>query len=199
MKRPVQRKASIIILPVLLAGCGGAGRVNQGQVVEYERSKGLITVVQDSNYRDPSAPRFDVLPPVTIRTPKDPREMGPEPEAGRLLLIDCAHRRAVIFAPATQSLRSVAFELVSEQNGVLPSDSRVRATHFPRVDRATRTITVYSPHDRRLVAFIVAPQDVDLPEESWRFGDEIRYYYKDPGRALRLMNVSKTDLNKVGK
>ncbi len=35
-----------------------------------------------------------------------------------------------------------------------------------------------------------------LPAGTWKFGDEIRYYYKDPGQALRLMNVTKTDLTK---
>ena len=62
----------------VFAGCGGFGRVNQGQVVEYQRGTGLVTLIGDSNYRDPSSPRFDVLPPATIRIPQNPQEMGPE-------------------------------------------------------------------------------------------------------------------------
>lgn len=199
MKRPGQWKASIFVALIPFAGCGGLGQVNQGRVVEYQKAKGLITLIQDSNYRDPAHPRFDVLPPVTVRTPEDPHEMGPEPEAGKLLLLDCEQRRAVIFDSTTQSLQSVAIMPVAEHGGVRPSDPRVSKARFPIVDRANRTITVYLPRDRKLVVFTVAGQYGGLPDDTWKIGDEVRYYYKDPGRALRLMNVSKTDLNKAGK
>jgi len=32
---------------------------------------------------------------------------------------------------------------------------------------------------------------------TWRTGDVVRYYYKTPGQALRLMNVTATDLSKA--
>jgi hypothetical protein len=38
-----------------------------------------------------------------------------------------------------------------------------------------------------------------MPDDTWKIGDEVRYYYKDPAQALRLMNVTRTDLNKGGK
>ncbi|MGA2269863.1 MAG: DUF4881 domain-containing protein [Bryobacteraceae bacterium] len=183
----------------VFAGCGGFGRVNQGQVIEYKRGTGLVTVIGDSNYRDPVNPRFDVLPPVTIRTPEDPQEMGPEPEAGKLLRLDYGNRRAVVFDASTQTLRTVAYMLISEQNDVSPADARARHTRFPVVDRTRKTITVYSPRDRKLVVFAVPEEYYALPDDTWKAGDEVRYYYKDPGRALRFMNVSKTDLNKAGK
>ena len=37
-----------------------------------------------------------------------------------------------------------------------------------------------------------------MPAETWRCGDVVRYYYKEPGKALRMMNVTKTDLSKAG-
>jgi len=181
----------------VLAGCGGFGRVNQGQVVEYQRSTGLLTVIGDSNYRDPANPRFDVLPPVTIRVPQEPREMGPEPAAGKLLGLDYANRRAVVFDAATESLRTVEYTLISQQSDVYSGDARVSHTRFPVVDRNSKTITVYSSRDRRLVVFAVPEEYYAMPDDTWRIGDEVRYYYKDPARALRLMNVSKTDLSKA--
>jgi hypothetical protein len=192
-------KATILVALAALIGCGPFGRVNQGQVVEYQRGKGLVTLIQDSNYRDPVHPRFDVLPALTIRVPEDPREMGPEPEAGKLLLLDYANRRAVIFDSATQSLRSVPYGLVSEQDNVAPTDARVSRIRLPLVDRARRTITIYAGRDRKLIAISIPEEYAALPADTWKTGDEVRYYYKDPSRALRLMNVSKTDLNKAGK
>jgi len=191
--------AAVLVAAAALAGCGGFGRVEQGQVIEYERSQGLVTLIADSNYRDPAHPRFDILPPIVIRIPRDPQEMGPEPEAGKLLLLDRSNRRAVFFDSMAQRLRTIAFTLISEQNDVSASDPRVRHVRFPNVDRSGRTITVYSPRDRRLIVFSVPPEYYALPDDTWKAGDEIRYYYKDPGRALRLMNVSKTDLNKAGR
>ena len=191
------RAAFLAVLPAL-AACGGFGHVNQGQVVAYQAAEGLVTLISDSNFRDPAHPRFDVLPPVAIRVPQDPREMGPEPAPGKLLLLDCAHRRAVIFDAGSQALRTVPCTLIAERTPVLSGDSRVlKATSAP-LDRATGAITVYSARQRKLMVFSVPPEFRDLPPDSWRFGDEIRYYYKDPGRALRLMNVSKTDLSRAG-
>jgi hypothetical protein len=34
-----------------------------------------------------------------------------------------------------------------------------------------------------------------MPADTWRAGDVVRYYYKDPAQALRLMNVTRTDLS----
>jgi len=189
-------KFSTVACAAVLAGCGGFGRVNQGQVIRYQRSEGLVTLIQDSNYRDPAHPRFDMLPPISIRVPEDPAEMGPEPEAGKLLQLDRSNRRAAVFDAASQTIRTVPYTLVSEREA---RPDELAGGAFPVVDRTTGTITVHSPADRKVIAFTVAPEYLSLPDDTWKPGDEIRYYYKDPARALRLMNVSKTDLGKVVK
>ena len=58
--------------------------------------------------------------------------------------------------------------------------------------RASGTVTLYAPRSRELVTIKVAEEHLSLPADTWRAGDEIRYYFKDPGQALRMMNVSKT-------
>jgi hypothetical protein len=168
-------------------------------VVEYQRSTGLVTLIGDSNYRNPASPRFDVLPPATIRVPQDPQEMGPEPAAGKLLQLDYANRRAVVFDATTRGLRTVTYTLISQENDVYPADARVSHARFPVVDRTRKTIGVYSSRDRKLVVFAVPVEYYAMPDDTWKIGDEVRYYYRDPARALRMMNVSKTDLNKGGK
>lgn len=192
-------RITVLTMFAMLLGCGSPGSVNQGRVVEFAKDQGLVTLVSDSNYRDPSHPRFDVMPPVTIHTPDDPREMGPEPRAGQLLLLDCAQNRAVIFDRATRSLKPIRCRLLSESPGVLATDARVAGRKFPVIDPRKNSVTVYSARERKLIEFSVPPEFCDWPSDTWRFGDEIRYYYKDPGQALRLMNVTRTDLNKAAK
>jgi hypothetical protein len=73
---------------LFMAGCGGFGKVNQGRTIQYDPDTGLVTLIQDSNYQEPGNPRYDVLPPVTVRIPDDPKQMGPAPEAGQLMHSD---------------------------------------------------------------------------------------------------------------
>jgi hypothetical protein len=57
-------------------------------------------------------------------------------------------------------------------------------------------VTIYSGR-QKLYAVIALPEEyMDRPASTWDAGDEVRIYYKEPGKALRLMNVSKTDIFK---
>lgn len=192
------RSVNLVILAGL-AGCGSLGHVNQGQVVEYDRAKGLITLIADSNYRDPAHPRFDVLPAVVIRTPDNPSEMGPDPAAGKLLEIDTEKRQLVIFDSEARGFRTVPFTLVSEREGVSRAQAKALQDGFAVHDASKGRITVYWSRTRKMLELSVPEEFRGLPEDTWKVGDEIRYYYKNPGRALRLMNVTKTDLNRAGR
>lgn len=180
-------RIAISVCLVSLIGCGGFGHVNQGRVVASER--GLVTLVADSNYRDPAHPRFDLLPALTVRVPSDPREMGPEPEPGSLLLLDCGHGRAAIFDSPSGQIRTLSCAPVDERQAS-------SGTGFPRVNPREGTISVYVPRERKIVTFSVSPEYRELPVDTWKFGDEVRYYYKDPLQALRMMNMTKTDFSK---
>lgn len=181
------------------SGCGKFGRVSQGRVIEFDPSKGLITIIQDSNSSGSGQPRFDILPPLTVRIPRNPAEMGPQPEAGKLMEVDAAGRRAVVFDARAGALRSVAVTLLERQDNVAPDDRRVAGLEFPVIDRERRTVTVYSAARRQLLRLSVADEHLVLPPESWKMGDDVRYYYKDSGQALRLMNLTRTDLGKAGR
>jgi len=192
---------ALAAVSLLLAGsgCGKFGRVSQGRVIEFDRSKGLITIIQDSNYSGSGQPRFDILPPITVRLPQNPAEMGPEPEAGKLIEVDAAGRRAVIFDAQAGGLRHVAVRVLERQDNVASDDRRVAGLNFPVIDRAARTVAVYSAARRQLLRLSVPEEHLMLPPESWKMGDDVRYYYKDAGQALRLMNLTKTDLAKGGR
>ncbi len=196
------RNRSWLILAVLapcLAGCGGFGRVGQGRVVEYDRARGVVTVILDSNTAaPPHAARYDVLPPVEVRVPSDPSEMGPVPQAGYLLTVDSARRRIVTYDPGPQQLRTFSYAPVEEHRNVRPDDPRLR-TRLPVIRRDAGTITLYDAREGLLLTFAAAPEHLSLAEATWRAGDEVRFYYKQPGQALRLMNVTRTDLSKAEK
>ena len=176
-------------------GCGGFGKVNQGRVVTFDPEQGLLTLILDSNYREPGKPRYDVLPPVRVRVPEDPSAMGPAPQAGGLIELDVRGRRLVIFDAASQSLKTLRCQLLEVAEGVGSSDRRLAGVRFPVVDRAKGSVTVYSAKKRQLVTFSVPAEYLVLPRSTWMVGDEVRYYFKDPGQALRLMNVTKTEVS----
>jgi len=196
-------------LALALTGLGCAlslacdlGRVDQGRAVAYDKETGVITVVQEAcGTAAPgcagTAPQY-ALPAVQIKVPRNPNEMGPAPETGRLLLLDTQQRQAVLFDPASASLRTVAYRPLHDESGVFGDDPRVAKTAFPAIDREKKTITLYFVHERRLITFTVADDLLALPDAAWKTGDEVRYYYKQPGQALRLMNVTKTDVRKGG-
>jgi hypothetical protein len=191
----------ILIMPLvftcvcLLDGCGRFGKVSQGKTIDYDSEKGLVTLIQDSNYMEPGNPRYDVLPPVTVKVPLDSKQMGPAPEAGKLMRLDSSNKTVVFFNADSQTLSAIQYTLIEQVTKVFENDSRVAGISFPVVNRQKKTIAVYSPRRRELVVFSVPDEYFSLPDDTWKEGDEIRYYYKDPHQALRLMNITKSEIS----
>ena len=177
-------------LALAMAGCTRFGQVNQGRVVAFDGERGLVTLVSDSNYMDPGNPRFDVLPAVTIRVPADRKEMGPAPEAGKLLRLDLAGGRMVVFDAAAGGFKNIPFQVAGRRDNA----RREELAALPAVDRAAGTVRLAVKN--AMVTLAVPGEYLSLPEDTWKAGDEVRYYYKDPGQALRLMNVTRTDIGK---
>jgi hypothetical protein len=180
------------------AGCANSGSVQQGRAIAFDKQKGIVTLILDSAPKS-DQPRYDVLPPVAVTLPLNPDEMGPAPEAGKLLSLDTKNRTVVFFDPTSGTLKTVSYQPVNEQDDVSRNDPRVAKRKFPAVDRQNKTVTIYSRRKKILLTFTVPDEYLALPDDTWKSGDEVRYYYKQPGQALRLMNVSKTDVNKAGK
>lgn len=179
---------------VLLSGCK-LGRVSQGRVVEYDKSRGVMTIVLEADNPRPGEPRY-ALPVREVRIPGIASEMGPAPDPGKLLLLNAKKREIVFYHE--QTLRSLRYSPIAESKGVTSDDDRVAKRQLPAIDRQNKTLTLYSPSERMLVTLALTEADVALPDETWKAGDEVRYYYKQPGQAIRLMNVTKTDLAKSG-
>ena len=63
-------------------------------------------------------PKYDVLPPVKVKLPVDPNEIGPLPDAGKLLSFDTKQRTVVFFDPVSATIKTVSYLPVNEQDDV---------------------------------------------------------------------------------
>jgi hypothetical protein len=190
------RWALVAILPVaLLLGCGEQGKVDQGRVIAADKAQKTITIIKDVKH-ELGKPVYDQLPPVVYAIPRDLAEMGPEPKAGKLMKIDPKQKLIVIFDDGSQSFKNIAYVLIDHKEGVGLRDPLVAGKKFPVVDREKKAITVYDKQKRMLTTFSLPEEYFAKPDQTFGFGDEVRIYAKQAGQAVRLMNISETDIFK---
>jgi hypothetical protein len=187
---------SVLLLAslALAAGCE-LGKVDQGRVIAFDAEKGTVTIIQDKK-AEPGNPDYNTLPPHVYAIPKDPEEMGPDPKVGKRMKLDTKKKEITFFDDKTQGFKTIPYTLIDETKGVSKESPLVAGKKFPLVDKAKKTITIYSARQKLLETFSVSDEDLARPAETWEAGDEVRIYYKEPGKALRLMNISKTDIFK---
>ena len=190
-----------ILLPIFLFGCAEFGTVDQGRAIEFDKEKGIVTLIRDVKH-DAKNPDYSFLPPVTYQKPVDPQEMGADPKAGYRMKLDTKKKQIVIFDKAAQNFKTIDYVSIDEQENIDRNHPLVydklteKAKKFPAVDRDKKQITIYSPRQKILVTISVPAEYFVLPDYTWDSGDEVRIYFKEPGKALRLMNISKTDIFK---
>lgn len=196
-------------IPLLLAalalasllGCSDFGKVDQGRVVAFDKDAKKVTFIRDKK-ADPASPDYNGLPPVVYQMPADPAETGPAPKAGLRMKLDTQKSQIVVFDPQAQAFKTINFKIHDIQENVdkdhpLVFDKEAnKAKQFPMVDKAKKTVTIYSGRQKLLVTFSVPDEYMTWPDSTWDAGDEVRVYYKDEGKALRFMNISKTDIFK---
>lgn len=193
----------LVTLPLGLAlGCSGNfGKVEQGRVIAYDKDRKMVTVIKDVG-RDSKNPDYTALPPVTFALPTDPKEMGPEPKAGKRMKLDTQNRQIVVYVPTLTNFAKINYTLIDQKENVGDKDPLVydsgqdKPKKFPAVDQYKKTITIYSKRQKTVTTFSVPDEYFSLPEDTWDNGDEVRIYTKEDGKAARFMNVSKTDIYK---
>jgi hypothetical protein len=122
--------------------------------------------------------------------------MGAEPKAGKRMKLDTKAKEIVIYDTAGKGFKKIAYTLIDQKDGVAKDSPLVVGKKFPLVDKTKKTITLYSGRQKILSTFTVPEEYFALPDETWEAGDEVRVYYKEPGKALRFMNITKTDIFK---
>ena len=194
----------LILVSFALAGCSGYGEVEQGRTVAFDKAAGTVTIIKDNGIDD-KHPQYTVLPPHTFQLPTDKAEIGAEPDVGLRVNLDAKNNIITMYNPKTQEFDKLSFEMVQKEENVsvrrqhpLVYDAATRqARHFPVVDSEKKTVTIYSV--RQMLYTVIKLSDADFEKygpEDWAAGDDVRIYYKEPGKALRFMNVSKTDLTR---
>lgn len=192
--------AGMAIFPILIAtGCGKLGQVDQGRVIQFDKAKGTVTIIRDVK-ADPQNPDYSHLPPMTYALPADPNEMGPEPKAGLRMKLDTQTKEIVIYDLAAQNFKTIPYTLIDQKENISSDNPLVlegqKPKKYPVIDRGKKTITVYSKRQKVLTTFSVPEEYFALPDYTWDNGDEIRVYYKEEGKSLRFMNITKTDIFK---
>ncbi len=193
------KKLSILtllaVLPLaLVLGCGEMGKVDQGRVIAFDKDKETVTFIIDVKH-DPANPDYSGAP-VTFTLPKDPAERGEDPKFGKRMKLDAKTREIIIFDTDTKGFKKITYTLIDQKEGVVKDDLLVQGKKFPLVDKAKKTISIYSGRQKILTTFSLPEEYFALPDDTWEAGDEVRIYYKEPGKALRFMNITRTDIFK---
>jgi hypothetical protein len=192
--------AILLIMPLILAAACNYGKVDQGRVVQFDKEKGTVTIIRDSG-SDPRNTNYS-LPAVVYAMPKDPAETGPEPKAGLRMKLDIRNNQITFYDPEAGKLETISYALIDQKENLAGDDplvfdaSQKKAKKFPAIDKEKKTITVFSSRQKILTTFSLPEKYFSLPEYTWDAGDEVRIYYKEEGKALRFMNVTRTDIFK---
>ena len=185
----------LAVLPVaLMLGCGELGKVDQGRVIAFDKAKETVTFINDVKH-DPANPDYSGAP-MTFALPTDPADRGEDPKAGKRMKLDAKTREITIYDPGTQSMKKITYTLIDQKENVGRDDPLVKDKKFPLVEKDKKAITIYSGRQKLLTTFSLPEQYFSLPDDTWEAGDEVRVYYKEPGKSLRFMNITRTDIFK---
>lgn len=194
----------LVLAGLTLAGCGEYGQVEQGRTVAFDKDAGTVTIIKDSGIDD-KHPQYTVLPPHTFQLPTDPAERGADPAVGLRVNLDATGNIITMYNPKTQQFDKLPFTMVQKEENVnvrrqhpLVYDAATKkARSFPVVDAEKRTVTIYSGRQQLYTVIKLSDEDfAKYSEKDWAAGDDVRIYYKELGKALRFMNVSKTDITR---
>jgi hypothetical protein len=193
----------LVLGGLTLAGCGDYGNVEQGRTVAFDKEKAVVSIIVDTNLDVTKPPTYTELPPHDYILPEDRVERGADPTAALRMNLDVEKKIIKMYNPKTKAFEELPFEVVADHKNVelerrhpLVWDSSTRrAIKFPKVDEANRTIEIYSRRQHRLTTIKLSDADFGkYKKDEWDAGDEVRIYYREKGKAIRFMNITKTNL-----
>jgi hypothetical protein len=177
-------------------GCGGKEKIDQGRIIDFDKINRTITLIRDkkANALDPD---YSQLPPITYILVKDFLGTEPELKAGLRMKLDTVKNQIIIYDPATKKFKIVDYNVLDKKENVaienpLVFDRELKKTkNFPIIDQERKMITIYSRRQRILTTFTLPEKYFNLPEYTWDAGDDVRVFYKEEGKALRLLNITR--------
>lgn len=193
-------KVAIVCLGLsILTACGlKFGDVIQGRAVAFDEKAQTVSLILDSNPEEGQSD-YDILPPRVFKVPTEKSEMGPQPIPGLRMNLNTDKNTITLYNPQENKFETLSFTLVSKTPNVAPKE--VQGRELPEINVEKNQITLYSRSQKLLVEIQVTPEQLaKYPEPyQWESGDIIRIYYeptkdKDQSQALRLMNVTRTNI-----
>ena len=133
--------ALALISIMITLGCGELGKVDQGRVIQFDKTKKTVTLIRDKS-ADPQKPDYSYLPPITYTLPVDLQEMGPDPKVGLRMKLDIQKKQIVIFDPSAQNFKTIPYTLLDQKEKINKEDPLVydkdkdKPKKFPVIDRA---------------------------------------------------------------
>lgn len=184
----------VLGLATFLTACNFEGGVEQGRCVAYNPEGKTLTIVVDVTH-DPFNPHYSGGTH-TYKLPTVPGEMGPAPEVGGRLMIDMVKNTVLIYDLDAKAIREIPVQFVDVEKNIRPKHPKVAGKTFPVIDKEQQTVTVYSGRLSSLITFKVPANEIDLPPYAWTAGNEMRIAFRnsDKDQAIRIMNVSKTNI-----
>lgn len=184
----------VLGLTTFLAACNFEGGVEQGRCVAFNPEAKTMTIVVDVTH-DQFNPHYSGGAH-TYKLPAAPGEMGPAPVVGGRLMIDLTKNTVLIYDNDTKTVREIPVQFVDVEKNIQPKHPKVAGKTFPVVDKEQQTVTVYSSRLSALITFKVPASEIDLPVYAWTAGNEMRVAFRtsDKDQAIRIMNVSKTNI-----
>lgn len=180
----------------LLTGCNFDGGVEQGRCVAFDATAKTLTIVVDVTH-DQFNPHYSGGTH-TFKLPVESKDMGPSPSVGGRLMIDLVKNTVLIYDQKTNSVRELAVQFTDVEKNVGSDHPKVKGKTFPIIDKDQQTVIVYSGRQKSLITFKIPAEAQDYPAYVWTAGDEMRIAYRnaDKAQAMRIMNVSKTNIFK---
>jgi hypothetical protein len=111
--------------------------------------------------------------------------------------LDTEKNRIHIYDPAGHTFQTIVYSVLDKKENIAIENPLVFDTEnkkpklFPVVDRERKMITIYSRRQRILTTFTLPEKYFKLPDNTWDAGDDIRVFYKEEGKALRILNITR--------
>ncbi|MCD7984271.1 MAG: DUF4881 domain-containing protein [Desulfovibrio sp.] len=184
----------VLALSFALAACDFDGGVEQGRCVAFDPTAKTLTIVVDVTH-DQFNPHYSGGVH-TYKLPPEARDMGPVPTVGGRLMVDLEKSSLLLYDPASKSVKELSVQFTDVEKNIGAKHPKVAGKTFPIVDKEKESVTIYSSRLEALITFKVPAPALDLPPYTWTAGDEMRIAFRnsDKGQAIRIMNVSKTNI-----
>lgn len=164
---------------MLSLSCFASAEEIMGRCVGFDKGKNQIRIIRDMN-NDKAKPDFQ-LPIQTFTIPENTVVKD-----GLRIKLDLQDNKLKYYDEATDAIKVLDFQLISKKENVLPLDKEVVGEKFPAIDKAKKTVTIYSKRQKLLTVISVQDEVLELPLKVFDSGDDVKITTVEPGKAAKI-------------